>query len=190
MKKLELREHIIKVASELFYANGYNATGINEIISKADIAKATLYSHFKSKDELCISYLNTMNTNFMEGLNTYIESKSESKLQLLGIFDYLRDIYFNSDFNGCWAIKCMAEIGNENTKIKKEIRSQKNNLMAYLRSVINTNLPQNSNAETEKLSNAIYLLYESAISESHLHENDWPIYSARTIAAQLLPKNI
>ncbi|QWX83456.1 TetR/AcrR family transcriptional regulator [Cellulophaga sp. HaHaR_3_176] len=188
MKKLELREHIIKVASELFYANGYNATGINEIILKAEIAKATLYSHFKSKDELCISYLKNMNDNFMNGLHVHIESKKESKLQLLGIFDYLRDLYFNPDFNGCWSIKCMAEIGKEDNEIRKEIKSQKNNLMSYLKIIINNNLPQNSNAETEKLSNAIYLLYESAISESHLHESDWPIYSARTIALQLLPK--
>ena len=43
MKKPELREHIIKIASDLFYSNGYNATGINEIIAKADIAKPEPY---------------------------------------------------------------------------------------------------------------------------------------------------
>jgi len=190
MKRAELREHIIKVASELFYANGYNTTGINEIIAKADIAKATLYSHFKSKDDLCVSYLQYMNTIFMDGLQNHINSKKEVKLQLLGIFDHLRTYYFDADFNGCWSINCMAETGSNNYKIQEEIKLQKNNLLAYLREVIQKNLPQNTNAETEKLSNAIYLLYEGAITESNLHNNDWPIFSARSTASQLLPKNI
>lgn len=187
MKKLELREHIIKISSDLFYSNGYNATGINEIIAKADIAKATLYSHFKSKDELCIAYLNNMHTSFMNGLDFFIQSKNEEKQQLLGIFDFLRELYFKPDFNGCWAIKCIGEIGSANNAIREEIQNQKLNLISYLKGIIALNIPTNSNAETEKLAHTLYLLYESAISESYLHKNDWPIYSARSIAKQLIP---
>jgi|TARA_R110000868_G_scaffold24193_1_gene95895 AcrR family transcriptional regulator len=187
MKKIELREHIIKIASDLFYTNGYNATGINEIIAKADIAKATLYSHFKSKDELCVAYLKSMHTNFMNGLDSFIKSKNEATQQLLGIFDFLRELYFKPGFNGCWATKCIGEIGTASNVISQEIQNQKLNLLSYLKKVIESNLPNNSNAETEKLANAIYLLYESAISESHLHKNDWPIYSARSIAKQIIP---
>ena len=186
MKKLELREHIIKVASELFYANGYNATGINEIIAKAEIAKATLYSHFKSKDALCIAYLKSMDNNFMDNLDVFIKSKKEAKLQLLGIFDFLREMYYTSNFNGCWAIKCIAEIGKENHVVRQEIQNQKINLLSYLKGIISTNLPYCSKAEIEKLSNTIYLLYESAICESHLHQSDWPIYSAKNIANQVI----
>jgi AcrR family transcriptional regulator len=43
--------------SDLFYVNSYNNTGINEIITKSDIAKASLYSHFASKDELFVAHL-------------------------------------------------------------------------------------------------------------------------------------
>ena len=190
MKKLELRDHIIKIASDLFYSNGFNATGINEIIAKADIAKATLYSHFKSKDELCVAYLKNMHNSFMNGLDAFIKSKNEAKQQLLGIFDFLRELYIKPDFNGCWAIKCIAEIGSNNNAIRQEIQNQKLNLLAYLKKLIENNLPNNSIAETEKLANAIYLLYESAISESHLQQNDWPIYSAKSLAKQLMPINI
>tara|TARA_R110000796_G_scaffold183498_1_gene299924 strand:+ start:58795 stop:59364 length:570 start_codon:yes stop_codon:yes gene_type:complete len=186
MKKSELREHIIKVASELFYANGYNTTGINEIIANAGIAKATLYSHFKSKDELCIAYLKNMNQVFMDDLDAFITSKKEIKLQLLGIFDFLREFYYKPNFNGCWSIKCIAEIGKENHAVRQEIQNQKTGLLSYLKDIISTNLPNNSNAETEKLSNTIYLLYESAICESHLHQSDWPIYSAKSIANQVI----
>lgn len=189
MKRLELQEHIVKVASDLFYTNGFNATGINEIIAKAEIAKATLYSHFKSKDELCIAYLKNMNNNFMNGLEVFIKSKNETKAQLLGIFDFLKELYSKPNFNGCWSLKCLAEIGSGSNKIRAEIQNQKTKLINYLKDLIAFNLPTNSNAETEKLANTLYLLYESAISESHLHKNDWPIYSARSIANQLITIN-
>ena len=57
MKHSEVKNHIVETASNLFYANGYNLTGINQIISEAGIAKATLYNHFKSKEDICVSYL-------------------------------------------------------------------------------------------------------------------------------------
>lgn len=190
MKKSELRAHIIKIASNLFYTNGYNTTGINEIIAKSDIAKATLYCHFSSKDELCIAYLKKMNSDFMLGLEAFINSKKDTKEQLLAIFDYLREIYYKEGFNGCWGINCLAEIGSDNIKIKEEIQFQKTNLIAYLAKIINLNLPHNSMAETDKLSSTLYLLYESAICESNLHKKDWPIYAAKQIAKQLLPEKI
>ena len=42
MKHAEVKKRITETASYLFYKNGYNSTGINEIISEAGIAKATL----------------------------------------------------------------------------------------------------------------------------------------------------
>jgi len=50
--KSDLREISIKTAAELFYLNGYNSTGINEIIQKSKLAIATLHIHFKSKEKL------------------------------------------------------------------------------------------------------------------------------------------
>lgn len=188
MKKQELREHIIKIASELFYVNGYNATGINEIISKSGIAKATLYSHFNSKDELCIAYLRHKNSEFMQGLDTYLNTKKDVKEQLLSIFDYLRELYYQEGFNGCWGINCLAEINSKDIKIREEIQAQKSQLIAYLAKIIDSHYPLNSIAETDRVASGIYLLYESAICESHLHKNDWPIFSSKRIAKELLPK--
>lgn len=188
MKKSELREHIVKVASDLFYVNGYNTTGINEIISKSGIAKATLYSHFTSKDELCIAYLKHKNSEFMQGLDTFLTTKKDAKEQLLSIFDYLRELYYQEGFNGCWGINCLAEINREDIKIREEIQTQKLDLIAYLAKNINIHYPLNSIAETDRIASGIYLLYESAICESHLHKNDWPIFSCKRIAKELLPK--
>ncbi|WP_084598172.1 TetR/AcrR family transcriptional regulator [Flagellimonas lutaonensis] len=66
--------HILKTAGSLFYRNGYHNTGINEIIKHADIAKATLYNHFESKDAICIAYLEHRHRSFISALKSYAEN--------------------------------------------------------------------------------------------------------------------
>jgi AcrR family transcriptional regulator len=51
------RERILKVADRLFYAEGVRATGTDKIMSLAEVAKATFYRHFESKDALVLAYL-------------------------------------------------------------------------------------------------------------------------------------
>jgi len=40
--------------------------------------------------------------------------------------------------------------------------------------------------EINSLSRQIYLLYESAVSESHLHQEDWPIKETKQLCAQII----
>jgi AcrR family transcriptional regulator len=56
-QKTDPRTRILKVADRLFYAEGVRATGTEKIMSIAEVAKATFYRHFKSKDALVLAYL-------------------------------------------------------------------------------------------------------------------------------------
>jgi|SRR5262245_7167793 len=51
------RERILDSAYELFSHRGIRAVGIDEIRERADVAKATLYRHFASKDDLVLAFL-------------------------------------------------------------------------------------------------------------------------------------
>ena len=42
---------------ELFSQRGIQAVGVDELIEKAGVAKATLYRHFPSKDDLVLAFL-------------------------------------------------------------------------------------------------------------------------------------
>ncbi|PWL40028.1 TetR/AcrR family transcriptional regulator [Flagellimonas aquimarina] len=185
MQRPEIHQHIITSASNLFYTNGYNSTGINEIISKSGIAKATLYSHFKSKEDICIAYLKQRHDSFLESLKSYVSKRKKGKNQLLAIFDLLRDMYRDEDFHGCWGLKTLGELSPKQKKVLGVIQKQKKELLLYLGEVVGDNISNISKAETEKISGGIYLLYDSAITESHLFKNDWPIYMSRSIAPLL-----
>jgi AcrR family transcriptional regulator len=55
--KSDPRKRILEVADRLFYAEGVRATGTEKIMSLAEVAKATFYHHFASKDALVLAYL-------------------------------------------------------------------------------------------------------------------------------------
>ena len=186
MKHALVKDHIIQTASDLFYQNGYNLTGINEIIREAGIAKATLYNHFKSKEDICVAYLQYKNNLFIEEIKTFVEKRPSGKDRILALFDYL-DTFFNSKaFNGCWCINTISEIPKENTNIRNEILKQKQDLMHYISELIEHHLDYHSEEQTTLIAKQIYLLYEGAVSESYLQNNIWPIQSAKTICNQLL----
>ena len=189
MQRTNIKQHIVTVASKLFYTQGYNATGINEIIAKSEIAKATLYHHFKSKEDICIAYLDYRHNKFLDALKDFVSERSKGKQQLVSIFDFLRNMYRESDFHGCWGIKTFGELPPKNQKIVAVIQRQKKELLFFLGEIVGNNIANVSKAETEKISGGIYLLYESAITESYLHKNDWPIYLAKSIAPSLFAES-
>ena len=186
MKHPEIRQKIVETASLLFYKNGYNSTGINEIISEAGIAKATLYSHFKSKEDICLSYLQFKNEAFLSEIETYCKSRPKGQSQLLGIFDFLLIFFRDKDFNGCWCLKTVSEIPKDNVGIREEIQKQKNAFIQFIEKLVINNIGQLSNIDIKTLTNGTYLLYESAVAESHLHQSDWPIKEAKNLCAKIL----
>jgi AcrR family transcriptional regulator len=57
VKTARTREHIVDVAIELFVAQGYDQTTMEQIAEKAEVAASTLYRYFTSKDLLILDRL-------------------------------------------------------------------------------------------------------------------------------------
>ncbi len=186
MKHSLVRETIIKTASNLFYQKGYNSTGINEIISESGIAKATLYNHFKSKEDICVAYLNNLNTPFLKDIEKFALSKPKGNEQILALFDFLKTFFHSKNFNGCWCLNTISEIPTENKKIRNEIQKGKTEFLELIVRLLESSFSNKSRKEVSILSKQVYLIYESAISESHLHQNEWPIKTAKEIIEKLL----
>lgn len=176
--KSDTRLTIVNTASELFYKNGYNLTGINEIIEKSGIAKATLYNHFKSKEELLIAYLDSKDEALLENLKIYTSAKPKGNKRILAVLEFILAFSNSQEFNGCWCIRSVAEIPKENIVIRSKIKDSKINFHNFLRTLVQENKSALSASIQKQLSNELYLLYEGAITESHLLDSDWPIKTA------------
>ncbi|MGW2277275.1 TetR/AcrR family transcriptional regulator [Streptomyces sp. NPDC001770] len=53
----EARARLLSTATRIFYAEGIHSVGIDRIVAEAQVTRATLYRHFKGKDDLILAYL-------------------------------------------------------------------------------------------------------------------------------------
>lgn len=171
---MKVQERIITTATDLFHRQGYNATGINQIIEEAKVAKGSFYYNFKSKEDVCIAYLNARHDYWSAQLKAYAVSANSN--EVLAAFDFLMIMNEKEDFRGCSFLNILSEIPSDNTKILKVIQRHKAELRTYF-SVLLAGSP---------LSDHVYLLFESAIIESQLYREQWPVEKAKEIVEALL----
>src|SRR5215472_4805256 len=103
------RERLLAAADELFYAEGIHTVGIDRVIERAGVAKASLYSTFGSKDELVRAYLLGRHERRERRLTARLATYNSPREKLLGIFDYLSDFHQQPTFRGCPFINANAE---------------------------------------------------------------------------------
>ena len=48
MRKRDTKQALIEAGSALFLERGYNDTGLNKILQRADVPKGSFYHYFKS----------------------------------------------------------------------------------------------------------------------------------------------
>ncbi len=186
--KSDTRNKILETASELFYKKGYNITGVNEIIEAAGIAKATLYSHFSSKEDILLAYLDSKDAELLKNIKEFCNKKTKGNKRLIAVLQFLVPFFQQDNFNGCWCIRTLAEVPMQNQKVRLKIKNSKKNFFDFLEHLVLENKPELSAKEKKQLTNLLYLLYESAITESHIHNAEWPIEASISLLEDKLMK--
>ena len=107
------RERILDAATELFYAQGIRAVGVDTIIARSAVAKASFYRHFPSKDDLAVVYLERRDLLWRQWFVDAVARLSPGpKGRPLAIFDALSERFRSKDFRGCAFINSIVELAN------------------------------------------------------------------------------
>lgn len=106
-------DRIMAVAYELFSTRGVRDVGVNELIERSGVAKATFYRHFPSKDSLVFAFLEQRDKTWtMDGILSEARRRgSDPQEQLLAIFDVFGDWFAREDFEACSFVRVMLEMG-------------------------------------------------------------------------------
>lgn len=176
---MDTRERIVNTASRLFYKQGYNSTGINQVIKEADVAKASLYQHFPSKEDLLIEYLKITALNTNKILRDIIKKFDSPKDKVLALFDFLLDFSNLTEFNGCNFLNIAAELPRDDGKIKVLIRNQKNEIRALFAEILEP-------IHKEDLADELYILFDAALISGKVYGDLWPLKTTKKIVEKLL----
>jgi len=175
------RERLLAAARELFYAEGINTVGIDRIIERAGVAKASLYDNFGSKDELVRAYLADRAASRQARIEAWLERYKSPRDKILGLFDWLGDVMAQPGFRGCYFQRANAELKPEaaGRVVLGEAREWTNELVARLAK--EAGLPQ-----PKKVARQVHMLLDGAIVSAAMDGAPQAAATAKAMAATLL----
>ena len=165
-ERLSARERLLAAADELFYEEGVHTVGIDRVIERAGVAKATLYSAFGSKDELIRAYLQRRHERRQERMTRGLERYEDPRDRLLGVFDVLGELAAENGFRGCAFYNATAEsvAGSAAQEVTDATR-------AWTRALF-VDLARDAGAPDPKgLAAQLVVLYDGATAGSRLDRN-------------------
>ena len=159
------RERILDAASRLFYEEGIQAVGIQKIIEEANTVKASLYAHFKSKDELVAAYLRGRHEAWWQRLEAAQACADDPDEKILAVFDAIADYVSLPEFRGCPFDNAAAEApaGECQKQANKEYRD-------WLRQYFLELAAATGVADSQALADALVVLYNGALATASTAE--------------------
>jgi AcrR family transcriptional regulator len=180
--RLPARERLLAAANELFYEEGVHSVGIDRVIERAGVAKATLYSTFGSKDELIRAYLAVRHAATRDRMTRELAVRYQTPGErLLGVFDIQGESFTEPGFRGCAFISASAEArpGSTVEEAAEEYRAWVRSLFVDLAKEANVNDP-------ERLAQQLVLLYDGAGIAAWLDRDPGAAAAARAVATALV----
>ncbi len=175
------RERIIETACDLFYKQGFHATGINQIISESAVAKASFYDHFPSKDELIHDYVFEMSKRDFADFCAEIDEYDTAEERFYGPLHILGPWFIETDYRGCPFQNVVSEIPLKDERILEMIKKHRARERDFFRQLGKEYIDERSelsDVDPDALADMYELLFDGAIANATAYRSMDPVESA------------
>ena len=183
---LDARERIVRTAYELFRAHGFAAVGVDRIVAESNVAKTTLYRHFRSKDELLIAVLE----RHEEVWTGWLEREAEAArgvrgASLVALFEALDRWFGHESYEGCLFINCLLETHDRQSPVRVAAITSIQHVHELLRRLAATAGAR----DAESLAHQLQVVMHGAII-SAVERNHDAVEQARMLAFALIEREL
>jgi len=187
------RERILSVASDLFYNQGYRATGINEVIKKSGVAKATFYSHFSTKEKLARAYLELRSTEELAYMDSCIAAAKGPRERFFSVLAGIGPWLLETDFRGCVFINMASEVPDHVSPLRKAgekvYSATRLRVEALCRELIESDKARYGHLDVDDLTNEYMLIFTGAIALAAIYHDIFPFEQALQTLQGLVDAN-
>ena len=154
------RERLLDTAYELFSRRGIRGVGVEEVIERAGVAKATLYRHFPSKDALVLAFLERREQHWTRDLLEVQAGRPHAspRERLLAIFDVLHERIHSEDFDAYLFFNALVEMGAEHPAGRASVRHVEN-----IRSIVRQLADEAELRDTDAFARSWHILIKGSI---------------------------
>lgn len=174
------RERLLEAANELFYDEGVHTVGIDRVIERAGVAKASLYNTFGSKDELVRVYLEGRHARVSARITRYLERYADPRDRLLGVFEAQGEIFAEPGFRGCAFVSASAESPGE------AVSRAADDYRGWVRGLLTGLAGEAGAPDPQKLGRQLHMIYDGASLSARMDHDPSAAATARAAAEALL----
>jgi AcrR family transcriptional regulator len=185
-ERVSARERLLAAASDLFYDEGVHTVGVDRIVERAGVAKATLYTLFGSKDGLVRAYLKARHDQTRERMTRELMARFETpRERLLGVFEVQGLSFTEPGFRGCAFVSANAE-SSPGISIEEVTEDYRN----WVRSLFLDLAKEAGATDAEHLAQQLVLLYDGAGTSAWMDHDASVAEAASTVASALIDSAI
>ncbi len=175
-------ERAVATADRLFYEQGIHAVGVDQVAAEADISKASLYTHFRTKDDLVLGYLRGRSASWQEHVARELPGRGSTPTErVLAVFDLLGEWFDEPGYRGCPFINVEAEYGAGHPTHEVTLEHR-----AWVRGLFESLLTEAGDPGREATALQLCLLYDGAMASAQADPGRPWAAAARSAAARVL----
>lgn len=190
------RERLLTSATRLFTTEGIRVIGIDRILREADVAKASLYSLFGSKDKLVIAYLQALDEQFRATWADRTATMTSPAEKVLDFFDQAIEDEPGKDFRGSYFLNAATEYPRPDTDSERAIVEACREHRDWLHSTMAQHISEalNNQADREEISpdaqagtlaDELLIFLDGGQAGARLVKNTEPLKTARELARRV-----
>lgn len=184
------RERILQTAADLFFHQGFRATGINEVIATSGVAKATFYNHFPTKDALCLAYLQERNTSEFEAISAFVQDQESPRGRFLAVMGSLEPWLEANKLRGCAFLNMVAEVPDPQNLLRKEgvqhYESLRTLIHRLAQDLITSDTSAYGHLEADVLTDDYLILLGGAVAMTEIYHDLWPARQGVEVIQRLI----
>lgn len=178
-----VERRILDSACELFYKEGLHAVGVDRVLAEAGAAKASLYAHYASKDDLVAAYLERQADEWRARAEQAMAAGGpDGRESLRRLFGLMEEWVASPGFRGCPFHNAASELPDAAHPARRVAARHREWLHERVRGLVKAA----GVSEVEPVSRAIVVLYDGAIASALLDHDPRAVAAARFAAERLL----
>lgn len=137
-KKQQSRRRILDAARDVFFRDGFMLANLDEVATRAGVAKGTLYRYFESKADLYVAVLAENGTVFVAKMNEVAQEGGPVRDCLRSIGDFYIDHWTTHTeyFQIFWAVDNQSLIGGLPDAALREVSNLWEGCLSILKGVL------------------------------------------------------
>ncbi|MBT0771645.1 TetR/AcrR family transcriptional regulator [Kineosporia sp. J2-2] len=140
------RDRLLRAASDVFYREGLRAVGVDRVIERAGVTRATFYRHFPSKELLLVAYVQGLDRAVREHVGAVPGTPAESARWVRDFTRAIADQLSGEGFRGCPFINAAAEYPDADHPVRQAVSAHRD----WLESSVATALERAGHPDAEE----------------------------------------